>query len=177
MIKKAELFQKKFNASDKPYWHARLSNLVKIACNHFLPDEADCPSLQILPLVANFWLIELNTNRVADPYNASHEEMYLRFIMNNLFNQKWSPVLNKWLYIEYTEQRYCIENKIPLYAIMTDPNISSTSFKQRMSTDLNELLSINPKDGEDNRLEWFICNLSYSCLRMYKFTEGKWKDL
>jgi hypothetical protein len=170
MVEKAEVFQLEYQErGTRGFWYPRLNSIIDICMKDIKSISDDkMPEIRVMVEAANHYLLEDISGAVKK--GMRHEHIYFLFLMNRKYGMQWNFVLNDWILLGTTVQQYCIEKKIPLYAICTDPQKSRTVMRQKMSFDLDELLKEVPiKEKRDSVFEWFICNLQYHSVKLYYY--------
>lgn len=182
MVEKATDFQTEYSGkTPKGVWYPRLKSLVEMTENDIKSNSTKPTGEKTIGTmvdVLNFFSFTLDA-REYDVNDISQEQLYFSYIQFKRFGVKWNKIVRNWIPIEQTLQQYCINQNIPLYSVCTDPK-NGTVIKQVLTTDLDEALNIDPiRKKNDSLVRWYICNLSFSNIKLFSFhpIEKKWRNL
>jgi len=165
-------FQKHFKdkAKDGQTWNPRLISLVEIAESITTATNKQALVFKTAVRVFNHTNTQIDQcDMVVDEF--CQEQMYLSYIMWNMFDLKWNRLISQWINKNHGVIHHCIENQINLYCICTDPEESANIFKKGISLCLDDFLTKDlPTENGELDFRWFICNLSLiSNQKLYEY--------
>lgn len=162
IVKKAELFQKEFGQeSQSGVWIPRLRSLVKIAQDMQKSEEIVVTA--IIEAVKHW-----NDGPRSELVLSSQEILYFSYIMMRRYTQYWNHFVQDWLYVEQSEQQYCIQHKIKMYVVGTP--VQNNIAKRFKTLDLDEAKAFNPvKEDKDLNHQWYIVDLTDQNKHLFKY--------